>query len=185
MRHIKIFESFANGNLPQQQSKYEKWEKGVIKAWGQLLYLSYHNIPDTISKIVGEKTTKEIFAEYYEQADSDEDLQDWMSDEPPTMNNGFALFDKNRLSQMMATIANKTKLEEPLIAYRYDDTNYENGWNSYTTDINTAIYAGKERTMATYILPVGYPVIFADGIADKDEVIINMSAQDKSKFLRE
>jgi hypothetical protein len=167
----------------QQQSKYENWEKGVIKAWGQLLYLSYHNIPNTILKIVDEKTTKKVFEEYYEQADSDEDLQDWMSDEPPTMNKGFAVFDKNRISQMMSSIANKTKLEEPLTVYRYDDTSYENGWNSYTTNINDAVYAGKTRTMASYILPVGYPVIFADDIADKDEVIVNMSAQDKSKFL--
>jgi glycosyltransferase involved in cell wall biosynthesis len=32
----------------QYQSKYDKWELGLIKAWGQLLYLSYHNLPNTI-----------------------------------------------------------------------------------------------------------------------------------------
>jgi hypothetical protein len=122
----------------QYQSKYDIWELGLIKAWGQLLYLSYHNIPDSISNIVDEKTTKQVFEDYYKNADSNEDLQDWMSDEPPTMNKGVAVFDKNRLSQMMSSIANKTKLQEPLIVYRYEDTSYEQGWNSYTTDINDA-----------------------------------------------
>ena len=67
----------------QYQSKYDIWELGLIKAWGQLLYLSYHNIPDSISNIVDEKTTKQVFEDYYKNPDSNEDLQDWMSDEPP------------------------------------------------------------------------------------------------------
>ena len=167
----------------QYQSKYDTWELGLIKAWGHLLYLSYHNIPDTISKIVDEKITKKTFEEYYRNADSDEDLQDWMSDEPPTMNKGVAVFDKNRLFQMMTSVANKTKLQDPVIIYRYDNTNYDQGWNSYTVNKNESTYGGKDRTMRSYTLPKGYPVIFADGIADDDEVIVNLSAAEKAKFI--
>ena len=167
----------------QYQSKYDIWELGLIKAWGQLLYLSYHNIPDSISNIVDEKTTKQVFEEYYKNADSDEDLQDWMSDEPPTMNKGVAVFDKNRLSQMMSSIANKTRLQEPLIVYRYEDTSYEQGWNSYTTDINDASYAGPSRSMVSYTIPKGHPVIFADKVADSGEVIINLSSSEKAKYI--
>ena len=170
-------------NQSQQQSKYENWELGLIKAWGQLLYLSYHNIPNSISKIVDEDTTKKVFEDYYKNADSDEDLQDWMSDEPPTMNKGFAIFDKNRLSKMMEFVAKKTRLEEPLLVYRYEDTSYEQGWNSYTTNINDAAYGGNGMSIVSYTIPKAYPVIFADKIADKNEVIINLSSQDKTKFL--
>jgi len=106
-----------------------------------------------------------------------------MSDEPPTMNKGVAVFDKNRLFQMMTSVANKTKLQDPLIIYRYDNTNYDQGWNSYTVNKNESTYGGKDRTMRSYTLPKGYPVIFADGIADDDEVIVNLSAAEKAKFI--
>jgi len=171
-------------NESQQQSKYEKWELGLIKAWGQLLYLSYHVIPNSILKIVDEKITKKAFEDYYDNADSDEDLQDWMSDEPPTMNKGFALFDKNRLSAMMTNIANKTKTTTDLVVYRYekDSKDYGDGWNSYTTAKNDANYAGKDIKLKSYTIPIGYPVIFASGIADENEMIINISSQNKLKF---
>ncbi len=166
-----------------QQAKYEKWELGLIKAWGQLLYLGYHELPKTINKIVDEKITKKTFEEYYENADTDEDLQDWMSDSPPTMNGGFAVFDKNRLSSMLTQIANKTKTTEPIKVYRYENVDYEEGWNSYTTDIDDATYGGDNLRMKSYNIPTGYPVIFAGDIADRNEVIINMSSADKAKFL--
>lgn len=166
-----------------QQSKYEDWEKGLIKAWGHTLYLSYHNIPNTIQNIVDENTTKKVFAEYFRDADEDEDLQDWMSDEPPTMNKGVAVFDRNRLSKMFAIIANKTKTTEPLTVYRYEDRDYEPGWNSYTTDSDISDPVSSERIKKSYTLPVGYPVVFASGLADQNEVILNLSNEDKAKFV--
>jgi hypothetical protein len=162
-----------------QQNKYEDWEKGVVKAWGHVLYLGYHDVPTKISKIVDEETTKEIFKDYYKNSDDDYDLQDWMSNNPPTMDNGFAVFDKDRLSRILSSIANKTKITEPLIIYRYEDTSYDTGWNSYTTN-KDAGYPGEKKS---YTIPIGYPVIFADGIADNNEVIINLGSKEKSDFL--
>jgi hypothetical protein len=158
-----------------EQSSYLPWEKGLIMAWGHVLYLGYHDIPKSILKIVDEKTTKNKFEEYYYNAENDEDLQDWMTDEPPTMNKGFALFDKNRLSNMLSEIANKTKLKQPLTIYRYSDIDYDLGWNSYTT-VETDQYDGNKKT---YTLPIGYPVIFASGIADNNEVIVNLAYSNK------
>ena len=165
-----------------QQGKYEDWEKGLIKAWGDLLYLSYHDIPNTISNIVDEATTRKVFYDYYKDGDTDEDLQDWMSDAPPTMNRGVAVFDKNRLSKMLSVIANKTKTEEPIKVYRFEDRDYEPGWNSYTTDPDISDPVGNNRSRKSYNIPVGYPVVFASGLADQDEVILNLSGEDKQKF---
>lgn len=185
MKHIKLFENFT-----QEQSKYEDWEKGIIMAWGHVLYLSFHDVPNKIQKIVSEQQTRDTFLEYYQEAGDDEDLQDWMADMPPTMNKGYAIYDKDRLSKMLSDIANKTKTKEPLTVYRVSSKEYDPGWNSYTTNKKlTDDYSGwkqpldgHDNKVEKYELPVGYPVIWADGIADKDEVILNLSTEDKKKF---
>lgn len=43
-----------------------------------------------------------------------------MSDMPPTVRGGIAIYDKNRLSNIFQHIGNKTKLEKPLIIHRYN-----------------------------------------------------------------
>jgi hypothetical protein len=183
-QEIRRFQKIAGlleSDHQTQQSKYEDFEKGLIKAWGDLLYLSYHELPNSISKIVDYDTTVEVFEDYYKNADEDEDFQDWMSDSPPTMNRGFAAFDKNRLSSMLTNIANKTKTKDILTIYRYEDTTHDDGWNSYTTNMD-AFYRGPE-SKKSYNIPQGFPVIFADGLADDDEVIVNLSKKDKDIFL--
>jgi len=185
MKHIKLFEDFT-----QEQSKYEDWEKGIIMAWGHALFLAFHDVPDKIQKIVSVEQTKKSFLEYFNNAENDEDMQDWLSDVPPTMNNGWALYDKDRLSKMLSDIANKTKLTEPLKVYRVTSEDFDSGWASYTTNLsNTDVYSdwkqpldGHDNKVESYELPIGYPVIFADGIADKDEVILNLSREDKKKY---
>jgi len=181
MKYIPSFKEFLNEklNFKSEQSKYEDWEKGVIMAWGHVLYLGYHNVKNSISKIVDMKETQRSFLEYYNEGRNDEDMQDWMSDEPPTLNHGYALFDKNRLSNIFSSIANKTKLKEPLIVHRSSDKEYEEGdWNSYTTSAD-GDYEGAKKS---YKIPVGYPVIFASVLADNNEVILNISKSDQKKF---
>jgi hypothetical protein len=185
MKHIKLFERFT-----QEQSKYEDWEKGIIMAWGHVLYLAFHEVPDSIQKIVSIDQTKKSFLEYFKEAEDDEDMQDWLSDAPPTMNKGLALYDKSRLSKMLSDIANKTKLTKPLKVYRVTSKDFGPGWASYTVNIDrTEEYSDWKQPLGwhdnkveSYELPIGYPVIFADGIADKDEVILNISAEDKRRY---
>ena len=155
---------------------YTDWEKGLIKAWGGVLYLAYHTLPAKLTNLVDFTRFKNIMAEYFKNSDSDEDMQDWLSDIPPTLDRGkWSLFDKARVDSVFTQIANKTLTPGELIIYRTSD-NHRAGWNSYTLR-NDASYSYKNRLTLAYKLPPGFPVIFADGIADKDEVIVNLPPQ--------
>ena len=183
---IKLLDILLLESFQQEQSKYENWEKGIIMAWGHVLYLAFHDTPDKIMKITSEQQTKGVFLKYFNEAEGDEDMQDWMADNPPTMNKGYAIYDKNRLSNMLSNIANKTKLTKPLKVYRSSYKDFEPGWNSYTISEEDDYSLGQpidsDVKQETYELPIGYPVIFAGGIADKDEVILNLSSNDKMKY---
>jgi hypothetical protein len=174
------------GGSQQEQSKYDGWEKGIIMAWGHVLYLAFHDTPSRIEKIVSEKETRDMFLRYFNESKNDEDMQDWMGENPPTMNRGYALYDKNRLSNMMSNMANKTKLTKPLRVYRTSSDDSQEGWNSYTTneggEYSLGTQVGSDSKQEQYELPIGYPVIFADGIADENEVILNLSQNDKMKY---
>lgn len=160
------------------QQNYEDWEKGVIMAWGHTLYLSFYPVKDNISNKVDFNTLKKQFLNYYKNAEDDYDLTDWMSNGPPYLS-GKALFDKNSLTEIFINIANKTKLKEELIVYRTAVTE-QDGINSYTVAKDQYdMVKGEQRT---YKLPKGYPVIFASRIADKNEVILNMSKSDLKKY---
>lgn len=73
MKWIKLFEQFKIENQP-----YEEWELGLIKAWGGVLYLAYHDLPENINKKVSLDVFKSEMKNYYRNADNDEDLQDWI-----------------------------------------------------------------------------------------------------------
>lgn len=181
MKLVDLLKEAIDQSIYQQ--RYENWERGLIKAWGHLLYIAYHDLPENAPNMVEEMWAKREFVFYEKYSDTDEELRDWMSNTPPTMNGGQPAFDKNRISKFLTGIADKTKLEEPLVIYRYENTSYDQGWNSYTTNINDAKYGGEGISRSSYTLPKGYPVIFASGIADQDEVIVNLSSADKAKFL--
>jgi hypothetical protein len=183
---IKNFKNFINESVDHSlyQSNYDDWEKGLILAWGHLLYLGYHDLPYNINNIVSEDETKEYFNEYYREGENDDDLRDWMSNNPPTVGNGQAIFDKHRLNRMMNDIAIKTRTLDPFMIYRYEDQDYTNGWNSYTTDPELDYSNQGKIPKKSYLIPAGYPVIFADGIGDRDEVIINLSSVEKRKLIR-
>jgi len=173
-------------SFQQEQSKYDGWEKGIIMAWGHVLYLAFHDTPNTVEKIATVKETKDMFLKYFNEAKGDEDMQDWMGENPPTMNKGYALYDKNRLSNMMSNIANKTKLNKPLKVYRTSSDDSQSGWSSYTVsggdEYSLGNQVGVDLKQEKYELPIGYPVIFAGGIADENEVILNLSPNDKMKY---
>lgn len=172
MKYIKLFEQY-NKNL----QPYEGWELGLIKAWGHVLYLAYHNLPIHIEKKISDIEFREVMIDYYKNSDDDEDLQDWMADEPPTMNKGYAVFDKNRITNCFEQISNKIIIEEPLIVYRSSEFEQE-GWNSYST--KKGGYYGIERE---YLLPIGTNIINADNIADQNEVILNLSRKQLTDYL--
>lgn len=198
MNHLKDYTAFNEGfykeivseknqfikeqlEINKLQNKYEDWEKGLIKAWGGVLYLGYHNLPNTLNNLVDYNRFKQTMLEYFKESDDNEDMQDWMSDTPPTLDKGkYSLFDKNRIDKAFTEIANKTIITEELTIYRTSD-NYLPEWNSYTLR-NDNSYAYKNSSTISYKLPIGFPVIFADGIADNDEVIVKLTEQNMSDF---
>ncbi len=175
-QYNKIFESFSFDKLP-----YQDWELGIIKAWGDLLYLAYHIVPQKISedRLVSKKDFRNEFVNYLYNSEEDEDIVDWMSEAPPTYDRGKkALYDKNRMSEVLFGIARQTKITEPLIVYRYEENEGE-GWNSFTLNPSSSY----EGDVKSYRLPEGTPVIFTGDLADKDEVIVHLTSEQKNKFI--
>ena len=174
MKHIKLWEDLNSYRLP-----YEKWEMGIIKAWGHLLYLSFHSVPWKIesSRLVSIQDFKKEFREYLDNSE-DEDLQEWMSESPPSYDGGrLFLYDGARMNSALFDIAEKTSLKKPLTVYRYE-TVEGSGWNSFTTNPGL-VYSGDRKG---YSLPVGTPVILTDGLADEDEVIVHMTDDEKRRW---
>ena len=58
MKYIKLFEHFNKAYKP-----YDEWELGLIKAWGHVLFLGYHNITENIDKKVDINLFKETFVD--------------------------------------------------------------------------------------------------------------------------
>ena len=169
---IKTFDQFLLESQQATQKKYEDWEKGVIKAWGQLLYLSYYETPKKLNNLTDLDEFKRTFWSYFFYADQDEDMQDWMGNNPPTFNGGKeSLFDQNRLDEVLTSIAKKTPTGTPLIVHRSSEKE-QPGWSSFSTRKDEKSYS--KGTMRSYTLPKGTPVIWADGIADHDEVIVKL-----------
>jgi hypothetical protein len=183
MKNLKTYKELFESNFTVEQNNYEIFEKGLIMAWGDAMYLSYHNLPQHISKKVSLIETKKQFELYYSNSEDDEDLQDWMSDSPPTMNNGVALYDKQLLDTLFSNIANKTRLKKELTVYRVSTSDTPDiGWNSYSIKKNHFGVINTNMYEYVFILPKGFPVIFADGLADNDEVILKLEKSDIEKY---
>jgi hypothetical protein len=178
MPAFKLFEEFIKNRNPE----YSKWENGLILAWGQLLYLGYHNLPEDSNKVQYSKFLS-IMEEYWDlDKDSQEyeDISDWFSDSPPTIK-GIPLYDKKRLRESFDRIAKKYPTKSEIIVYRTSRIP-ESGVNSYS--LNKGQYGyfklAEERS---YLLPVGTNIIWADGIADDNEVIWNPTEEELIKYL--
>jgi len=182
MKYLKLFERFQDDQY-DFQSKYADWEKGVIKAWGQLLYLAYHDLPEHLNNLVSMDDFKKQYVDYL-NSDGDEDLEEWMAEIPPTYNNGkTALHDKKRLDDVLKAIAEKTPTEEEITVFR-SARKEETEWNSYSLTKEGA-YSGQATAgiiIRSYKIPKGFPIICASKIADTDEVIINLSQEELNKF---
>ena len=178
MKNIKVFENF----IKESGVDYLPWEKGLILAWGNLLYLGYHSLPENSKKVSDSlfKSTMEDYWRLDKDSEEFEDMSDWFSDTPPRLNDGTPLFDKGRLRDSFEVIAQKYPAKTPLTLYR-TSREAETGINSYTTEKGQYSNLGyKERE---YLLPIGTKVIWADGIADDNEVIWNPSQEDLDKYL--
>ena len=170
---FRLFESFDQTLHSEMQQDYDDFEKGLIRAWGGLLYLGYHNLPESGSTVSRDRYRREL-EEYYEMDYDDpefEDFEDWFSEMPPTIG-GKPLFNKSIIRDDFETIARKTPAPFDILVYRTSERE-EPGINSYTVlpgeYSGLGWSSGEERA---YKVPKGTPMVFASGIADKGEVIL-------------
>lgn len=187
MKFVKVFEEFNKSGYESDKmnslvKKYEKWERGVIKAWGSIFYMDYHKMP------VGGKTQpfnqlKNDFLEFFNTpfgSDAFEELDEWLQEYGKR--NGVPLFNKTVMDKIFNDIAKKTPAPFDFTIYR-TSAKEEDGVNSYT--VNKGAYknwlssGGVERA---YLIPKGTPVIFADADADNGEIIWAPTKSDLKKY---
>jgi len=181
MNYILLYEAFN-----KEQSQYKNWEKGLIKAWGSRLYLGYYGTKLRHTNLVSSEVYQNHFLEYYTTRDPEliEDYDDWLSDPNPTERR-IHLYDKTRMGKTLTQMANRTRLKKPLTVYRLENPKEPADWQSYSIndkEIESYQDISYNRTFNEYELPIGFPVIFADGIADEHEVILKMTEREKSKY---
>lgn len=182
MKPVKLFEEFLNGlfiesnshqlslqkHAMEMQKKYSIHEIGLIRAWGTTLYLAYYNLPKS-GTVVPYKEYVEILSEYAvlsELSDEYEDITDWISDSPPTINR-VPVWNQSRLENDFNKIANKTPTDREITLYRTSKKE-EPGLNSYS--LISGVY-GDVVNQREYLLPTGTPIIWGHGVADDNEVI--------------
>lgn len=149
--------------------KYETWEHGVIRAWGNIFYLDYHSMPKT-GKTQSLNQLKKDFATLQNtdpNSSKYEELQDWFQEYGKR--GGVPLFNKKVMDNIFLSIAKKTPAPFDFIIYRTSNNEHD-GVNSYTTEKGAYLdwAQGSERA---YLIPKRTPIIFADTDADDNEII--------------
>ena len=149
--------------------KYETWEHGVIRAWGNIFYLDYHSMSKA-GKTQSLNQLKKDFATLQKtdpNSSKYEELQDWFQEYGKR--GGVPLFNKKTMDDIFLSIAKKTPAPIDFIIYRTSNKE-QDGVNSYTTEKGAYLdwAQGSERA---YMIPKGTPIIFADTDADDNEII--------------
>ena len=160
--------------------KYETWERGVIRAWGDIFYLDYHSMP----KSGKTQPLAQLKRDFTELINTDvnsyeyEELQDWFQEYGKR--GGVPLFNKKSMDSIFASIAKKTPAPFDFIIYRTSKIE-QDGVNSYTTAKGAYLdwAQGVERA---YLIPKGTPIIFADADADDNEIIWMPTKSDLTKY---
>ena len=187
MKRIKLFEEFAKSGyessaMNSMVKKYEKWERGVIKAWGSIFYLDYHKMP-TSGKTQPFNQLKRDFIEFFNtpfDSDEFEELDYWIQEHGKR--DDVPLFNKKVMDNIFKDIAKKTPAPIDFIIYR-TSAKEESGVNSYT--VNKGSYSNwhtDNSVERAYLIPKGTPVIFADADADNGEIIWMPTKSDLIKY---
>jgi len=187
MRNIITYDLFENEGseisqslFRQMQQRYNVFERGLIRAWGGVLYLGYHNLPEEGPVVRREDYERELshYATLDEEDPEFEDMYDWFSDAPPRMG-GRALFNKRILREDFRRMAEKTLTPFDMVIYRTSEIE-EPGLNSYT--IKKGAYSNPQLKERAYLIPAGTPLVFASDIADDGEIIWDPTQEELAEY---
>ena len=171
MKLSELFESlYAN------KWGYSKIQFAAIRLWGGVLYLDYDSLP------LGQGNLDQFSVEVNDYLSAlksnDEDaiveFEEWCQE--GAKKGGKSLLTKQVFDSILHS-AERTIDKEIVI--------FKSGKKNHTSDrwISTTLAKGRYSDLGDeqqYTLPVGTKVIFADGIADEDEVIIHTSKLPKN-----
>ena len=155
----------------QNKWGYTKLQFAMIKAWGGLLYLDYNQLPNGQGNLDAISSDIDEYLNAVKQDDIDAvaDFEEWFQE--GAKKGGKVHPTKQAFDKVMHTA--ERALDTELVVYKTGDGDRTTArWISTTTRKGAYQDYGNE-TM--YTLPKGTKVIFADGIADDDEVIIHTS----------
>jgi len=186
MKFIKLFEEFARSGYESNVmnnlvKKYEKWERGVIKAWGSIFYMDYHKMP-TGGKTQPFNQLKRDFVELFNTplgTDEFEELDDWIQEYGKR--GGVPLFNKTIMNKIFSDIAKKTPAPFDFTVYR-TSVKEEGGVNSYTLNKGAYLDCLGNCIERAYLIKKGTPVIFAGADADNGEIIWMPTKADLTKY---
>ena len=150
---------------------YDKFQWFMIRQWGSILYMDYEGLkPGPVNMKELEKHIDD-YIEIVKSGDTDEayEFDDWVQE--GMRSNGKPLLTKTAFDKIM--VSAERKIPKPITVYKSGKkTHSGDRWISTTLQKDAPRYSDYGDT-ETFELPKGTPVIFADGIADGDEVIIN------------
>lgn len=183
---LNEWKKFNESSNREEQNALSTYQKGLIIAWGQLLYLEAHNLPETVDKIAYddvaskdyvEETFSDLYSAYVnDDEDAMEDINEWITS-GATINKGTPVLSRSWIFGELDKMT--VPLTEDTIVYRTTDKILP-GYSSYT--LNDSPYYDN-LTHYKFILPKGFRVVKTYGMADKDELIINLSDDDINKYI--
>ncbi len=166
--------------------KYKKYQQGLVKAWGGLLYLDFDGLSKSL-KCAPIEDYRHQFEEYLDTKDKDDlsDFDDWLADMPPSVDNGSPLFDKDRIEADLLAIAKSTPSQDEIMIFRVnkDKNDWKKGWKSFT--VNPKGYGAKPDNCVAFKIAKGCPLIFASELADKGEIVANLTHESFKKYVTE
>ena len=157
----------------QPKMNYSELQRFMIIAWGELLYLDYDSLPNgTLS----EDRRRELEIEVHEFMSSSDDIDDigeWIAEGMPMRdpaNKRYYLLPKTIVDEVLESA--ETVLTDDLIVYKTGNGKLQSHrWIS--TTMNKGAYSFINGEEVQYTLRPGDKVIFANGLADRNEVILN------------
>lgn len=155
----------------QNKWGYSKLQFAMIRAWGGVLYLDYDQLPSGPGNLAAISGDIEEYLNAVKQDDEDTvaEFEEWFQE--GAKKGGKAYLTKQAFDTVMHTA--ERALDKELVVYKTGNGDRSKArWISTTTRKGAYQDYGAE---ASYTLPKGTKVIFADGIADNDEVIIHTS----------